>query len=518
MHVPTALICVGALSGIIGAATGHWHARTNTASSFEMPTPPMRATARSDDAPTPPLLREIERASTHFERSRLAYERASHLSVAELDSLTRSVLATTSSQTRTIVLSVLLERWTELDAISAMHFFHAQVSHDEPAYKRLFAVWYRAWLATDQAQAIAYAHGLAEYSLRDRALLLAIEEAGDSALSDHLLAELSESARTQAYRDKAQHLAPAAAFAASLKLTDPDQRFELTSSAFARLLREDAAQALLEIEHIPADERDAVVATALAQWAGSAPEQAWQQMNRSDLPAPYRAAMLSALAELDPQHALAWLQQEASQPADSRPAFELYRAALPSLLREDLSAAAEAVADLQERAPVDLIQQVATEYAKRDARQMYAWVESLTHHSAHEQLQTLQAVSSALVAANPNAAIAYVEHADEQVRSSLLKEIASQKAAQNVRSGWEWLSRYRDDASYRENARALLGQWSYAKPTEVGEVVLGVADVELQRALAEQLAAVWRERDETAFRNWVANLPPGLREVLLRAG
>jgi hypothetical protein len=234
------------------------------------------------------------------------------------------------------------------------------------------------------------------------------------------------------------------------------------------------------------------------------------------LPPTYRAAMLSALAEHQPQQALEWLQAERLQRPDTMPQLEFYRAALPALLQADLHSAARAVAELRGHAPVDLIQHVAVEYAKHSPQQMYAWANELTHRSDFEKTQTLHAVSASLVAADPTAAQAYLQYTqDATVRSSLLKEIASHKASENVRSGWEWLNRYRDDASYRENARALLSQWSVAKPAEVGDVVRSIPDAEFQRALAEQLAAVWREQDDAAFKSWAASLPPGLQTTLL---
>lgn len=522
-----ALSCACVAGVIAGVVAGYGYANRGSANGQEREiaapaaAPMQLSSSVRTHTPAPPLVLDIERAQPGFQRSRLAYQRASELSAAEIATLVPAV-HTTSSPARTVVLAVLLQRWIELDHTAAVQFLQTQLRQDDPAYGLVFAAGYRAWLELDHTQAINFARTL-DTQQRDHALRLAMEWAserasernGEGKLAEQLFTELSSATQLALNEMRTRSLTPAAAFTASLRYDDPEQRFELTQRAFVRWLQEDPAAALAQLERIPADERDAIAATALAQWAGRMPEQAWQHIHRGDLPTPYRAAMLGALAEHNPQQALAWLQQDRLQRSDARAAVDLYRAALPSLLRADLNAAAQAVAELRGDAPLDLIQQVAGEYAQRDARQMYAWAANLAHRSDYEYLQTLQAVSATLVAANPNAAIAYVDHADERTRGSLLKEIANYKAAQNVRSGWEWLNRYSEDSSYRENARALLGQWSYVKPAEVGDVVRGIADTELQRALAEQLAAVWRERDHTAFRTWAATLSPDLRAALL---
>jgi hypothetical protein len=330
-----------------------------------------------------------------------------------------------------------------------------------------------------------------------------------------LLSELSDTARAAINQQRASAIAPSMAFESALRHTDGEQRFVLLQAAFGRLVIENPTRAFTQLDRLPADQREAIASVSLAQWAKRAPEQAMQHLKQSvDLPPAYHAAVLSAVAEHDLQRALEWLQDNQYSQAP-----ELHRAILPSLIQADINVAARTVADLQERAPIDLIQQVAVEYAKQDPQLAYAWVTNATaQQTEHGIVQTMQAVSNSLAASDPAAAIAFLERTtDARIKSSLLHGIASYKAQQNVRSGWEWLNQYRSEASYRENERSLLSQWSYAKPEEVADVVMSIDDIDFQRAAAEQLAGVWQQRDRAAFRNWVATLPPGMLKQSLLA-
>jgi hypothetical protein len=312
--------------------------------------------------------------------------------------------------------------------------------------------------------------------------------------------------------------APALAFERALQQHETVHRFEALRSAFPRLLRDDPERALQLAERIPEDERDAIVAPALGTWATSDPRRAWEALDQVPMAPDHRATLFTALAEQAPLRALSWLQGEAPKHENAPAPIELYRALLPRLLRDDPSTAAALVADMGADAPLDLVQEIAVDHAKHNPRDAFIWVESFGQRSEFNRIQALRAVSEAVVAANAEGAAALLNQTtDAQIRQPLMGALALHKAQADIRAAWLWLQTYRDDAAYRENARALLGAWSSAKPNEVAAVVLEIDDVELQRGAAEQLSNVWRERDPNALRQWLATLPAGpLRDALAR--
>lgn len=500
---------------VVGVIAGYWLATSTNDVDFARDE--SAAQIRSAPAQAPPAISiDVERAPPGFQRHRLAYELVASLSEAQVEPLAQSVAAGAHSHARTVVLLAMVERLADFDIERAYRFLHTHLAPGDPAFRQVFSAWYDSWLQTDGDAAIRYALALPDPTLRDAALQIAIERLGvDTPAANRLFAQLSESAQLMQITAQAGRQSSFAAFEASLREVQPERRQQLLRQAFERLLHDDARHAFAQMERIPLEERDAVVSASLARWAARQPASAWRQLDQADMPTEYRAAMLGALAELDPQQALEWLRRT----DQDRPTPELHRAVVPALLNVDVSVAASAVADMREHAPVDLIQQVAAAYAARDPQQAYAWTQALELRDEHSRRQALHAVTASFVASNPDAAAAYIDRTiDPKVKDSLLREVAAFKAQRSVREGWEWLARFRTEPTYRENARALLGQWSYAKPKEVAQVVQNIGDAEFQRAAAEQLAAVWRARDRAAFQSWATSLPPGdLRDAMLRS-
>jgi hypothetical protein len=98
---------------------------------------------------------------------------------------------------------------------------------------------------------------------------------------------------------------------------------------------------------------------------------------------------------------------------------------------------------------------------------------------------------------------------DPQRKSELIREIAAQKAQDDLGGAWTWLTQHRADPGYAENARNLLYQWSYARPEHVATLLPQVASGEAQTAAAQQLAQLWNKKDPHAYHAWVASLPEG---------
>ncbi|HEX3139838.1 MAG TPA: hypothetical protein VHQ87_07275 [Rhizobacter sp.] len=98
---------------------------------------------------------------------------------------------------------------------------------------------------------------------------------------------------------------------------------------------------------------------------------------------------------------------------------------------------------------------------------------------------------------------------DPQRKTALIREIAAQKAQDDLGSAWTWLTQYRGDPGYAENMRNLLYQWSYARPEHVAALLPQVQSGEAQAAAAQQLAQLWNKKDPNAYHAWVASLPDG---------
>jgi hypothetical protein len=271
------------------------------------------------------------------------------------------------------------------------------------------------------------------------------------------------------------------------------------------------------VDRVPIDLREVVVAPALAKLAEQQPTQALSVLaGVTENYAMYAAAVLSVIARTHPRRALDW----AVQNADRDPRGEMLRAIVPALAPANLDLAARTVAAMADRAPVSVIQQIASEYALRDPQQAYAWARSVAQtRSPAVMVELVNGVSAALAAHSVDDAAALLEESvDPRIRASLIREIANRKSEADVREAWTWLSQYSADASYPENARNLLYRWSYVRPEEVAGLLRNVTDADMQDAVARELSLQWQRRDPGAYQAWVGALPPGpLKSTMLTA-
>ena len=300
-----------------------------------------------------------------------------------------------------------------------------------------------------------------------------------------------------------------AAFAAVPDEPPGPQRLALLQAAFTRWTLQAPAQALASIARIPADERQEVVAHALAMLAQQRPEQFLSYANGiTEHYTTYMAAAMGLLAERHAALALALVRRNQDR---GDPHGVILNALLPGLIRSDLALAADTVAVLQDQASIAHIQQVAAAYAQQDPRLAYDWVNRvLANRSDIAPEQVLNDITGSLVAGNPAGAAGYLERTtDPVIRKSLLSEISIQKGQEDLAAAWSWLSQYQADAQYGETALNLLHRWSYSKPEEVAKILPMVADPEVQSAAATHLARFWRQRDPAGYQAWVASLPPG---------
>ena len=295
-----------------------------------------------------------------------------------------------------------------------------------------------------------------------------------------------------------------------------DERIRRLQAAYNRWVRDNPAQALSQLESIRAEERQEIVANALAMLAREQPDKFQAYIDSIGHDAnKVLAATLGAIADRAPKDALTWLQQNPGRD----PQGELMAAVLPNLIREDLPLAAKTVSGMESQAPLALIQQVAVAYAQQDPAQAYAWVGSVLQHTDKPPSQVLNEVSASVVADDPARAASFLNRvSDPAVRESLMGELAMQKAQDDLPSAWNWLSQYRTDDGYTGSALNLLYRLSYAKPNEVAAVLPSITDGEIQMAAATHLARFWQQRDRAGYQSWVASLPAGaVRDAAMSA-
>lgn len=300
-----------------------------------------------------------------------------------------------------------------------------------------------------------------------------------------------------------------AAFAAALQEPAGPGRIKILQTAYIRWILQAPAQALAQIDRIPAEERQEVVAHALAMLAQQRPDQFLNYANGiSDQYTTYMAAAMGVLAESNPKLALSLIQRNQER---GDPHGVVIGSILPNLIRDDLAFAADTVAAMKDRASIAHLQQVAAAYAKQDPRQAYDWVRQvLVGRTDIAPDQVLNDITGSLVASNPAEAVNYLNRTtDPQVKKSLLNEIAMQKGQDDLASAWTWLSEYKADAHYAQTALNLLYRWSYTRPEDVAKILPTIADDQLQTMAATHLSRFWQKKDPTGHQAWIASLPPG---------
>ena len=306
---------------------------------------------------------------------------------------------------------------------------------------------------------------------------------------------------------------PEDAFASALAQADGEWKSAQLTAAFARLFAHAPAEALRDADRIPVDYRQQVVSAALAQVAARQPDRVLTYIEGVTVNYPiYLGAVLAVIAQTDARRAV----DIAIQNSHRDPTGEVFSSVIPALIHSDLEMAASVVGAMT-KPPVALIQQVASEYARNDPDRAYRWASEVAGRRGRASvIEAVDALSAGLAVSTPAVAMDFVGRTqDATIRNSLIRAISQQMGQEDLYSAWTWLSQYRTDASYSENARNLLHRWSNVKPEEVAELLASIDDREIQSAVADELSRAWQRRDPNAYRSWVSSLPPG---NLLRYG
>lgn len=307
----------------------------------------------------------------------------------------------------------------------------------------------------------------------------------------------------QICRSADEVLTPEEAFSSALAQTDGEWKSAQLTTAFTRLLAHSSGKALREVNRIPIDYRQQVVGSALAQLAAQQPERVLGYLEGiSDNYATYLGIVLAVIAQRDPRRAV----DIAMQNTHRDPTGEAFRTLIPVLVQSNLEMGASAVGAMS-KPSVALIQQVASEYARNDPDRAYQWTFEVARHNGRDSVnEAVDALSVSLAISSPELAANFLSRTpDPIVRNSLIRAISQQMGQQDLHSAWAWLSQYRTDSSYSENARNLLYRWCYVKPEEVAELLVSIEDREIRSAVADELAAAWQRKDPEAYEAWLGS-------------
>lgn len=306
------------------------------------------------------------------------------------------------------------------------------------------------------------------------------------------------------------------AFEAALHQPPGEARTLALQQTFTRWMLDAPAEAIAHVNSIPVEERRTVITAALAALARQSPASVAAYAAALGQDGADWAAVIAALAEQDPVLAIDWISRHRQFDVNGA----LTAAALPRLIERDVSAAAKTVADMQDRAPLALVQQVAAAYGRHDPARAYAWAaQVLGKRTDIAPARLIDEVSSSLAARDADAAAEFMKRTDDPaVRQSLMSELAIRKGQDDLGYAWQWLGQHKSDPAYTDAAQNLLYRWSYTKPDEVAQLVPQLGDAVAQAAATAHLVQFWQKKDPAGYRKWVASLPPGqLRENVLAA-
>jgi hypothetical protein len=305
-----------------------------------------------------------------------------------------------------------------------------------------------------------------------------------------------------------------AAFSAILSQPPGAARRERLKSTFTRWALEAPLYALAQMDRISTNERLEIVTAALVKLGTQKPDQFLSYADAlGDHYLTYMGGALAVLVHRNPKQALRWANQDKARD----PHGALMTAIMPGLIQHDLAAAIDTVSAMKERAPIALVQQVAVAYVKQDPRKANEWVvDLLKRRSDKSPLQALNETGAALASTNPEDAAMYVASiADPVARKNLIKEIANEKAREDLASAWHWLNQYQREPMYSEVTLNLLSRWSYSKPEEVAKILQTLSDQHLQTTAATILSRSWLQRDPHAYKQWLVSLPNGTLKTAL---
>lgn len=286
-------------------------------------------------------------------------------------------------------------------------------------------------------------------------------------------------------------------------------------AAYQRWMLVSPAEALRAATRLPSEHSRRIQSKALALLAEHDPATFLRYANGQQDHLP---AILAWVADSNPNAALRLLTQLPE--ADAEAKRKWMAAMLPRLVAVDPSIAAQAVTATGNSVTLDQVQQVAAGYARKDitlALQWAAQVLAVRNSSLGVSAnQAMRDVVSSLVASAPDAAEQFLlQPGNEHLKPVFEREIAMQKAQDDLAVGWAWLQK-RGTPSAQMSGADMLHRWSYTRPQEVARILPTLDPSPVQTQIATQLGRSWSRKRSASFEAWVGSLPLGpIREAAL---
>jgi hypothetical protein len=514
---------------------------------------------------------------TVAERAEL-YQRVARIdSTAEIEKLARETAAEPLDTVRSQQLALLVDRYFELEPLSALHF----AAELKAAGADFTAALYERLARTDINEALAELSQLDDVGVARIASFAVFRGLGSDERAFELVsASLHGRAREEFRADsllRIMQTAPRAAFEEAMALSDPDKRQSLAMTIAAHWAGESAREAMAAAERVGDPELSALLQnTVLRSWADAdsladylatldaaalqtalaggalarivqaSPQRAAELASRLP-PGEQRRSVLwtvaTGYAQVDPDGALAWARTlDGADPSllaailqsvarkDPVRAFEL-AGSLEEPVRSQGYLAAMSSQAIDERQFATLANRV---FALQDGQFKTAMLVSLAGSwagrpgNAERALEWMVAAGDALppeafarvghmlARTDPTAAAGWIERVPRSARNDWVAAVTAAYTSTDPQRGLAFLERFRGDAAFDGAAVVVAQQLAASDPASAARLLGSVRNRGLMGFGPEMtIAGQWSQRDPVAAANWALDLPPQPRNVVL---
>lgn len=307
----------------------------------------------------------------------------------------------------------------------------------------------------------------------------------------------------------------------------------LRRAALTGLARDEPLTALRRVEALPpGSEREQLMSMIAQSYGRADPDAAiaWAHAQAPEL----LTTVLVGVARGDPERAMEMLATAGGTQEQQRLVQSLVVSR--ALTSEQMAALADRLLAAQSRAPA--LQMLTSAWAQRSPEDALNWL------LANPNRTTARAVGQAgmnLAAANPAAAIAYLERVPGELRANWLSAVAEGYAQKDARAAATWVAQHRGEAGYDAavaavaartaahdpaaaarlfeavdisqapdapgNARMIAGMWARQDALAAAAWAHRLADADTAAGAVSAVASQWAARDAAAARSWAMGLP-----------
>lgn len=423
---------------------------------------------RADNYAAVAQLVDVLALGSSFARGEALYALSGRMDVEGVQALIIEAQTLPRVNDKRDALVVLFQRYAELDPGPALAFLRSNNLHNDMG---LVATIFGSWAESDLAGALDAVHGIANVTMMQVAADAVIEtwrnldpEVARKLLNDMPQRYNPSGAIARQVADAA-HYDPVVALGDALNLPQAQARAE-TVAEIGRLWARKNPQAAMEYGQTLADShaRQLFLQGVLGEWTLADPDSAMAAiiaMKPGRLRHPLRITALDRLITRDPARALEW----AGRFEHNRPGRTVYTMhVLRKWAIADPTAAAARLAGLPRDARVNLVEVIASNYARSDPAQALAWVDRLG--SEAELSQALPAAVRAVAERDPDMAMNFLlNRKASPARSNAISVLIAHMADNgNASQASTYLDYLTDDAARAQAIGAVANNWSIDDP------------------------------------------------------